>query len=176
MKPSELRAVIRAAAAVVLAAPLAACLTTSLSEALLPVGAGPEGAVSVRVFDSARDMKRGLSTERHVHSELYRREAAGDRLVCASDQPDWQRAGLEPGIYRLRVVSGAGDEGRGGRAKDEVFQLHVLREVHFDVVLRHGAQEARDGVLALALLVAVSASGGVVVLSGDRDAAVEWVP
>ncbi|MBI4915018.1 MAG: hypothetical protein HY825_04165 [Acidobacteria bacterium] len=176
MKPWESRAVIRATAAVVLAVPLAACLTTSFSESLRPVGAGPEGVVSVSVFDSARDIRRGALTERHVHSELYRREAASDRPVCASDQPDWQRTGLEPGTYRLRVVSGGAEDGRGSRTKDEVFQVHAFREVRFEVVLRHGAEVAHDAALAIALLVAVSASGGVVDLPANRDVGVGWVP
>jgi hypothetical protein len=176
MNPTELRAVIRAAAAVVLTVPLAACLTTSFSEGFLPVGAGPEGVVSVRVFDSARDMELGLPAERHVHSALYRREAAGDRLICVSDQPVWQRAGLEPGTYRLRVVRGGAEDGRNGRERDDLFQVHAFREVRFEVVLQHGAEEARDAVLCLALLVAVSATGGVVDLPANPDATAGRMP
>lgn len=176
MKPSEVRAGFRATAAVVVTVPLAACLTMSLNEAFLPIGAGPEGIVSVRVFDTARDVEMGQPTERHVHSELYRRETGGDRLVCVSDRPEWQRAVLEPGSYRLRVVSGGAEDGRDGREKDEVFELHAFREARFDVVLRHGAEEARDAALCLAVLVAVSVTGGVVDLPANPDAPAGRMP
>jgi hypothetical protein len=176
MKPSEVRAGFRATAAVVVTVPLAACLTMSFNEAFLPVGAGPEGVVSVRVFDTARDAELGQPTERLVRGELYRREAAGDRLICVSDEPEWQRAGLEPGAYRLRVVSGGAENGRDGREKDEVFELHAFRAARLDVVLRHGAEEARDAALAIALLVAVSASGGVVDLPANPNAPAGRMP
>lgn len=168
MRESHVGAWLGVAGTVLVVAPLTGCLTASLTRGPLPAPAGPGGAVSISVFDSERAASKGRLTERPVATALYRREAAGERLVQESLRPHWWCGGLEPGAYRLHIRSleHLHSDRDADQVKDEEFEVQASREVHVDIVLRNGSEEGAKEVSTLARLLAVGAAGGVAVHAG----------
>ena len=76
--------------------------TTQMTSAVPGKGGGE---LTVRVYETSSDRRKGLEARKRIVSELYRTEDGEQRLVREATLPEWTASDLPAGEYELRVAT-----------------------------------------------------------------------
>jgi hypothetical protein len=130
--------------------------TTQMTSAVPDHG---RGELTVRVYETSSDKRRGIETRKKIVSELYRTENGKQRLVREATLPQWSASDLPAGEYELRVATWLDRDGHRrslAAARHAKFVLPAGRRTTADVIV-YGS---RSGWYVLGALVGVAIAVG----------------
>jgi hypothetical protein len=138
----------------------------------------PTAVLEVRIYETARDLHRGVTSPRKIVSELVRSDVKPEQMIYRGTDSAWKKPDLAPGGYRLTALAviEQGQEVRLPNRDSEHFRLRAGEFVTATIVIKKAPIGAilgvSAGVAALIIGLSVLALAGALA-SFDREPVLE---